>query len=311
MTGLTSAEAILGEGQLFRSALRANRRSVLAGGAALVATGCATVTERERPVRFGLADITVIRELQRDYAGTVRQVAAMGYGLMGFRLSSYGGPSASELAPAEKARIIRDAGMELGPVRLGVRNASHDADLDAAAAIGAKIVVLSTAPPFIAGPKLFETNRDKFEAWLPQLAAVCEAARQRGLTFAYHNHWYDLLPLGGELPLDLMARAVPPELLAFEVDLAWTWYAGVAPLDLLRRLGSRVVSMHWKDIDRTKGKSTTDHAVVPGAGEMNYPALLPHVVRQTRAPGFVEVDNPGDGLAAARQGAELIKRVLA
>jgi sugar phosphate isomerase/epimerase len=127
---------------------------------------------------------------------------------------------------------------------------------------------------------------------LPELYRVCEKAKARGLTVAYHNHWYDLLPLGGDRPLDLMARQIPPSLLAFEVDLAWTWYAGIAPVDLLRQLGPRGVSMHWKDVDRARGRSTTEHAVAPGAGEMNYPVLLPHVVRATHAIGYVEVDNP-------------------
>lgn len=290
------------------SQLRLGRRALLTGGAACAASGLVPAASAKRAPRFGLADITIIRELQRDYAGTVRQVAAMGYSIMGFRLSSYGG--GVERPPAEKAKIIRDAGMEIGPVRLGVTNTTFDADLDAAAAIGAKVVVLSTAPPFFAGPKRFETTRDKFDAWLPQLGAICEASRQRGLKFAYHNHWYDLQPLGGERPIDIMARTFSPELLSFEIDLAWAWYAGVAPLDLLRQLGPRVVSMHWKDIDRTHGGTSTDHAVIPGTGQMDYAALLPHVVRLTRAPGLVEVDNPSDPLAAARQGAEFIKKVL-
>jgi sugar phosphate isomerase/epimerase len=179
-----------------------------------------------------------------------------------------------------------------------------------AADIGAKIVALSTAAPFISGPTMFQTTRKAFEAWLPGFAAVGEQARKRGLTLAYHNHWYDLLPLEGERPLDIMARTIPPEILSFEVDLAWTWYAGVAPLDLLRQLGPRVVSMHWKDIDRTRGKGTTDHAVAPGLGEMGYPALLPLVLRTTQATGYVEVDNADDGLAAARQGAAVVRRAL-
>jgi sugar phosphate isomerase/epimerase len=260
--------------------------------------------------RFGLADITVMKELLRDYSGSLQQVAAMGYRVMGFRLAGYAGPAPGEPTPAEKARLVRAAGLELGVVRLGVRNPDYDRDLGQAADIGAKVVALTTAAPFIAGPKLFETTRAAFDAWLPQLAALGEKAHKRGLTLAYHNHWYDLLPLGGERPLDVMARTVPPEILSFEIDLAWTWYAGVAPLDLLHQLGPRVVSMHWKDIDRTRGKGITDHAVAPGKGEMDYPALLPHVIRATNATGYVEVDNPEDGLAAARQGAEVIRRAL-
>ena len=294
----------------FDSQLRLARRAVLAGGVACVTAGLAPAASARRVPRFGLADVTVLRELQGDYPGTLRQVAAMGYRVMGFRLAGYGGRGAHEPSPAEKARYVRDAGMEVGVVRLGIRGADYDRELDLALTTGAKVVALTTAAPFISGPVLYQTTRDTFDAWLPQLAAIGEKARARGLTLAYHTHWYDLMPLGDELPLDLMARQIPPEHLSFELDLAWVWYGGVAPLDLIAKLGPRVVSMHWKDIDRTRGKGITDHAVVPGAGEMNYAALLPRVIRATRAVGYVEMDNPADGLAAARQGAEFIKKVF-
>lgn len=283
----------------------------MAGAAALMApTGCATIPGLPRKHRFGLVDITVQKELLRDYPGTLQQVAAMGYSVMGFRLAGYGGREPGEPTPADKARMVRDAGLDVGVVRLSPRGPDYGRELDEAAATGAKIVALSTGAPFISPPRMFETTRPAFEAWLPQLAALGEKARARGLTLAYHNHEYDLRLIGGERPLDLMARQIPPDLLSFEVDLAWTWYAGVAPLDLITQLGPRVVSMHWKDIDRSRGTSRSDLAVAPGLGEMNYMALLPHVIAATRATGYVEVDKPADGLAAAQQGAELIRKAL-
>jgi sugar phosphate isomerase/epimerase len=286
------------------------RRSVLFGAVAAASTTIARAQGRRPAPQFGLADITVMKELLRDYAGTLRQVRAMGYSKMGFRLAGYSGPVAGEPAPLDKARMVRDAGLEVGVVRLGVRSPDYDRELDTAAATGAKIVALSAGLPFISGPQMFATTRDAFAAWLPQLARLGEQAKARGLTLAYHNHWFDLLPLGGDRPLDIMARQISPDILSFEIDLAWTWYAGVAPLDLLNQLGPRVVSMHWKDIDRKRGTGTTDHAVAPGLGEMNYSLLLPHVARESTATGYVEVDSPDDGLAAARQGAELIREVL-
>ena len=289
------------------------RRAVLAGAgasAAAVLSGCATVPSASRRLRLGLADITVMRELLRDYAGTLRQVAALGYTTMGFRLFGYGGPTPAEPSPRDKARMVRDAGLEVGVVRLRVRNVDYDRDFDEAAAVGATIVAMSTGAPFIAGPTLFQTTREAFDAWLPQLAGIAEKAGARGLTLAYHNHWYDLLPLGGERPLDVMARQIGPDLLSFEIDLAWTWFAGVAPGELLAQLGPRVVSMHWKDIDRMRGKSITDHAVAPGQGEMDYPKLLPQVARLTRATGYVEVDSPDDGLAAAASAARVVAAAL-
>jgi sugar phosphate isomerase/epimerase len=286
------------------------RRTVLAGCATSLIAANLPAAARAAVPRFGLADITVMPQLLRDYAGTLQQVRAMGYSVMGFRLAGYGGPVPGEPTPARKAQMVRDAGLDLGVVRLGVRNVDYARDLDLAAATGAKVAAITTAPPFIDGPVRFATTRDKFEAWLPQLARVGEMAKARGLTLAYHNHWYDLRPLGDEHPLDIMARQISPDLLSFEIDLAWTWYAGVAPLDLLRQLGDRVVSMHWKDIDRSHGTGITDHAVAPGSGEMGYPALLPHVVRLTKATGYIEVDNPEDGLAAARQAAAVLLKAL-
>lgn len=291
-----------------------SRRSVLAGLAAGIAggtlPGCAAVGVERAPKRLGLADITVMRELLADYAGTLQRVAEIGYTTFGFRLVGYRGvPDPGEPAAEVKARLVREAGLELGVVRLGVRNVDYDRQLGEAADLGARTVVITTAPPFIAGPRLYETTREAFDAWLPQLASIGEKARARGLTLAYHNHWYDLLPLGGDRPLDLMARQIPPELLSFEVDLAWTWYAGVDPIALLAQLGPRVVSMHWKDIDRRRGKIQSDHAVAPGQGEMNYPALLPRVWRTTQALGYVEVDKPDDGLAAAASAARLIQSI--
>ena len=65
--------------------------------------------------------------------------------------------------------------------------------------------------------------------------------------------------------------------------------------------------MHWKDIDRSRGKETTDHAVAPGKGEMDYAALLPRIRQVTSAVGYVEVDKPDDGMRTAAEGAAFIR----
>lgn len=282
------------------------RRDLLRGGAALALLGSAPVALARAKAPLGLADITVMKELSRGYAYTLKQVAAMGYTHFGFRLAAYG-PSKTEPTPQDKAQMVRDAGLELGVVRLSPKGADPERQIAQAAEIGAKVIAMSAAPPFLAG-RLGVTTRAAFDAWLPELAALGARCRAAGLTFAYHNHWWDLMPLeGGESPLDTIVRAIPPGDVAIELDLAWCWYGGVAPLDMLARLGPRVSSMHFKDIDRSRGKTTTDHAVVIGAGEMGYGALLPRIRRLTSAVGYVEVDSPPDGLAAAAAGARVFR----
>lgn len=282
------------------------RRELLRGGAALAFAGSACPAMALMKPRLGLADITVTKELARDYAGTLKAVAAMGYTHFGFRLAAYG-PSRSEPSPAEKAAMAREAGLEVGVVRFPPVRPDYDRQIAQAAEVGASIAAMSAVPPFITG-RLGVTTRAAFDAWLPELAALGARCRAAGLTLAYHNHWWDLMPLeGGDTPLDLILKAISPRDVAIELDLAWCWYAGVAPLDLLARLGSRVASMHLKDVDRNRGKGITDHAVVIGAGEMGYAALLPRLRELTSAIGYVEVDSPDDGLAAAEAGARFFR----
>lgn len=284
------------------------RRDLLRGGLALSAAAALptlpALARSRRPL--GLADITVIKELGRDYAGTLKAVAAMGYSHFGFRLAGYGGGS-REPSAQDKARMVRDVGLEVGVVRLPPVRPDIDRQIADAVAIGAKVIAMSAAPPFISG-RLGVATRAAFDAWLPELAALGAKCRAAGLTLAYHNHWWDLMPLdGGESPLDIILRSIAPGDLAIELDLAWCWYGGVAPLDLLVRLGPRVSSMHFKDIDRSRGKTITDHAVTIGSGEMGYAALLPRLRKLTSAIGYVEVDAPPDGLLAAVEGAGFVQ----
>jgi sugar phosphate isomerase/epimerase len=282
------------------------RRDLLRGGLALALAQSVPGAAARRKSPLGLADITVMRELSRDYAGTLKQAAATGYTHFGFRLTGYG-PSASEPSPADKAKMVRDAGLAVGVVRFPPIRPDYDRLIAQAVEIGATIVAITAAPPFISG-ELGVATRADFAEWLPELAALGTKCRAAGLTLAYHNHWWDLMPLeGGETPLDSILRTIPPGDVAIEVDLAWCWYAGVAPLDLLARLGRRVSSMHFKDIDRSRGKGATDHAVVMGSGEMNWASLLPRIRRLNSAVGYVEVDAPAHGLAAAIEGARFFR----
>lgn len=284
------------------------RRQVLATLAALPLVGCAgtgMAPATRRPL--GLADMTVIRELKADYAGTLKRVAAFGYTHFGFRLASYGAGDGGELAPAEKARLVREAGLEVGVVRYGYGKGFAE-QAEAAAAIGASLIALSAAPVFFKGRALGETTRAAFDAWLPDLGDMARTARSFGLTLLYHNHWWDHVPLEGETPIDIVARSYSPEEVGFEIDLAWTWLGGVDPLGLVRSLGSRVRSMHFKDVDPERGEDRMRQLVAPGSGKLDYPTLISRLDAVTNAVGYVEVDGPQDGMADAEQAARVIRR---
>jgi sugar phosphate isomerase/epimerase len=277
--------------------LRLSRRTALGAIGAGLLAGCVS-PRLAAPLRrpLGLADITLRRELTRDYAGTLAKVAAMGFTHFGFRLADPM-PGSSEPPARDKAAMVRDAGLEMGPVRFNPRGPNPSREIAIAAEIGASIIALTTAPVFISGGAIGKTTLPEFEAWLPQLIALDEEARAAGLTLAYHNHSWDHAPLDGPSPLERIAAETD---VRFEIDCAWAWIGGVAPLALVEKLGPRVVSMHLKDVDSARGKSPFEQLVAPGLGQLDYAALLPNLDRTTDAIGYVEVDNPDDGLAAAR-----------
>lgn len=282
------------------------------GAAAGLAVAPAAVAARRR--RLGIVEITLVRELAEDYGGTLRRLPSMGYTHFGFAMSAAGGRLP---ASREKAALVRDSGLEVGGARFGISADMHERDIEDAAAIGAGSIALSAASVFTSGPRLGVASRADFDRWLPQLVTLSSLCRKAGVALCYHNHWWDLQPLdGGETPLDVIARALPPSDLSFEIDLAWCWYAGVPPLDLIARLGPRVRAMHLKDVDRTlaaplrpgadraeQSLFTGRQAVVIGRGEMGYASLLPRLARMTSALGYIEVDRPADGLAAAADAA--------
>lgn len=273
---------------------------------ALPAAGCAGVRVPE-PVRrpLGLASITVARELAADYAGTLARVKALGYTHWSFAL----GPLSPRQAPppdaVDVARMARVAGLAIGVARLGQAH-SPGAQMALAARIGATIVAQSASPVFFTGPRPGATTRKAFEAWLPQLAELSQAARGEGLRLVYHNHHWDHVALEGMTPLEIIADRFAPGEVDFEIDLAWAKLGGADPLALVRALGPRVLSLHYKDVDPARGPDLHAQLAAPGEGTMNYAQLVKELDRASPAIGYVEVDMPADGLMAAATGASTI-----
>jgi sugar phosphate isomerase/epimerase len=290
-----------------------SRRLLLQGVAAsgaLASAGCVTYRAGSPRFTLGMTDATIRPELARDYPGTLRALKAMGYTHFGFRLSSPDPRDTTEPTAEAKASMVRDAGLELGPVRFTVSNRPipTDPQIDVAGKIGARILALTIAQMYLAAPDR-RVTRAQVEAYVPQLDQLGAKVRAAGMTFAYHNHDVDLVPTDGVRPLDLMIAGTDPRNVSFEIDLAWAFIAGVDPLSLIERLGSRVVSMHLKDVRAGVDGRPSSQFAAPGEGMMNYAAILPRLERLTGALGLVEVDNPPDGMAAAAAGARFVRRL--
>jgi sugar phosphate isomerase/epimerase len=128
-----------------------------------------------------------------------------------------------------------------------------------------------------------------------QMNQVAEAAQEFGLTFGYHNHWWEIETRhDGVTALELLAQSLSPRVV-LEVDTFWATVGGVSAPELLRTLGDRVHFIHVKDGPIKREPKTQLPA---GQGEMDVPAVLAAAPQAMRVLEFDDyAHDPFDGLA--------------
>jgi sugar phosphate isomerase/epimerase len=236
----------------------------------------------------GLMLYTVREDCARDFEGTLRAVAAIGY--EGVELFDLHGHEPEVVGGwLERLGLVacgRHAGLDLLESRLAVL-------ADEARAIGWRRVAVSWLDP--------STLEDP---GLPgRLAAVAVAARELGLELGFHNHDAELRPLAtGRTFFDDL-----PSELFLELDLGWAWYAGVDPVSLLDRARGRCPLVHVKDFRSREGR---DFCPV-GDGAVGYERVAPAAVEAGAEWLLVEQDETdGPALDAVRRSYEALAAML-
>ena len=90
-------------------------------------------------------------------------------------------------------------------------------------------------------------DRDGIAEVAAELNRWAKRARERSISIGYHNHGFELRSrIGGVSGLEVLADLLDDNAV-LELDVFWVELVGVSAVDLLRRLGERVSSLHLKD----------------------------------------------------------------
>lgn len=218
----------------------------------------------------------------QDMAGTLRQVAAMGYPAV--ELAGYGGLSVAELGAVLAECNLRAMGAHVAYTQFETRAAEVLAELRT---LGCEYAVVPSLP---AEYREDAAKAREVVAQFNRWGALC---REAGLRFAYHNHAFEFAPLGDGTLYDILAGETDPDLVELEVDAFWAYYAGVSPVEVIERLGRRASVIHLKDM--APGENRADTPV--GSGIIGWDEIL----AAGRAVGagwyIVEQDHPQNPLA--------------
>jgi sugar phosphate isomerase/epimerase len=259
---------------------------------------------------------TVRDALARDARAAVAALREIG--IVEAELFGLNGPeSATSFGlPAPELRRLLDANgirVPLSHVGGALTNTAAIADIARTLGIGTLVVAL---------PSEFSAQRDgrftmvpaesraQLDALASKLERVGREYRDRGLTFGYHNHHVEFLPVDGVVPFDYLMSSTDPALVKIELDVGWLAYAGVDPVAQLRRYAGRVIACHLKDYDSAIAGDVPQRKLVePGAGTIDFAAVLAAMRETGVRHGFIEIDLSDDPLGAVRRGREHLRAV--
>ncbi len=265
---------------------------------------------------FGVQLSTLNALMLQDFEGTLARVAEIGFRQVEFSAMGFlGRPvetietllAANNLTapvgrvtprlPDNFTELPRDEAMRVYRARGGVENLSENVrhSLDGALALGQKYLNL----PMI-GPEDFQTL-DQVKRNIERLVEAGEICARQGVLFGYHNHAWELAPIDGVIPYDLMLSETDENVVAFQLDTYWIVKGGGDLSDYLTRHAGRFPSVHLKDIDAAGEFEDVGH------GEIDFPAFVRQALAQGTRHFFVERDNPPDPEQAVQRSFAYLK----
>lgn len=238
---------------------------------------------------------TVRDALAQDYRRTLERVKEIGYD----NVELAGGFA---LSPSEIRSVLDDTGLTAISSHVPMADLKDDVDaaIDAAKTIGYNYVVI----PWVGGDMVANGKSDWIDAaeFMDETGAKLHEA---GLQLCYHNHNHEFEQFDGEAIFDVLLQHAQPSNLAAEVDTYWVKYAGVDPVEVIRRYTGRCPLLHIKDM--TAGDDPTFAEV--GQGVMDWQPIFDAGHAAGAKWYIVEQDVcPGDPLESIRISIDFMKK---
>lgn len=202
---------------------------------------------------------TVRDESQKDFAGTLKKVAEMGYPAV--QLAGTG-----DLPSKELRRNLDDLGLKVAGAHVGLDLLENDLEqqmtyyLD----LGTTDLVVPALP------QARRADKDGFKQVTESMNAMGQRLKDARMRLSYHNHAFEFERFDGEFALDLLLGWCDPDLVKWEPDVYWIKYGGQDPAAYIRKYSGRCPLIHLKDM--TADDSRTFAEV--GEGTIDWPAIF-------------------------------------
>jgi sugar phosphate isomerase/epimerase len=254
-------------------------QNAAAGAATLALAPTALAKKSDRPV--GVQLYTVRTVLQNDVPGTLAAIRKIGYRTVETFVAEY------KMSAKDLRQAILDAGLEAPSAHFAYND--FGTRFDYAKELGVECVVCSSVPGNMAD------SADGFKRAAEQYNQWGDQAKKLGLKFGFHNHNIEFREFDGKTGIDTLLGNTDPALVQWQMDCYWVAQAGHDPVEMLRKHGKRMQSLHLKD---RKPNSPTTTNTGPGSqfftevgdGTLDWPSIFRLAVHLNIPNMYVEQD---------------------
>jgi sugar phosphate isomerase/epimerase len=217
------------------------RRSLLR--ATLPAIAALKLSAANKRIPVGLELYSVRDELSKDLPGTLDAVAKMGYECVEFYAPYFAWT-------ADYAKQVRK---QLDDLKINCYSTHNDAEsfgdglshaIDLNKILGTKYIVMASAGR--------ATSIDAWKRVAQTLNKANESMSAYGLHAGYHNHAVEWKPIGGQMPLQLLADNTDKSIM-LQLDVGTCVETGNDPVAWINNHPGRIKSLHLKDWSPDKG----------------------------------------------------------
>ncbi len=201
--------------------------------------------QQKRP-QISLQLWSIKDDLKRDFEGSLRRVAALGFS--GVEFAGDFGPYANN--PQGLKTLLDQLGLKAAGAHLSMDKLSEKnfyATVAFYQTIGCQNLIVPWDDRIATKNGALQVAKDLREAAIK--------LRAYGMRTGYHNHHEEMLEVDGKTIWQWIADNTPAEVI-LQQDVGWTTYAGKNPIDFVRMYPGRTVLTHYK-AKLPKGESGT------------------------------------------------------
>jgi sugar phosphate isomerase/epimerase len=251
-----------------RDFVKAGSASLICGSSALHAAKASAET-LHLPLALQLYSVRDL--LPKDYAGTLKEIGALGYKEV--ESAGYFNHSAAEVKTA-----MNNAGLKL----VGAHHPSDDLhrNLDQILSFSHELgitYIVCSSPGHKNPADKGSFTLDDWRWNAEQFNKFGEKVSAAGMKFGYHNHILEFKETDGVVPYVELLRLTDPSKVTMELDCGWVTVGGGNPIEYLRKYPTRITMLHVKDFKRsTTPPSNTNRPAVAelGQGTIDYAPIF-------------------------------------